>query len=92
MNEFISNIKKDWEKAKAGFDSFMSNADGQQEYQDMKAEEAKARQELAQKILSQKPDQTQLEAWLKDFETLCFQDGFSQGYLEGNMAGSESME
>ena len=92
MNEFISSIRKDWDKAKAGFDSFMAKADGQDEYQSIKAAQAKARQELAQKILSEKPDQNTLESWLQNFEELCYQDGFSQGYLEGGLTGSETME
>ena len=56
MNEFISNIRKDWDKAKQGFDRFMAKADGQDEYQNIKAAQKKARTELTQKILTQKPD------------------------------------
>lgn len=92
MNEFISNIRKDWDKAKQGFDRFMAKADGQDEYQNIKAAQKKARTELTQKILTQKPDQKTLEGWLADFEELCYQDGLSQGYLEGGLTGSETME
>lgn len=76
-----------FENMKDKFESWLDKVDGQDEINQMKAEEEKAKEHVLEVIST--GDQNQMRQALDDFQRLCFEDGFSQGCIEGAMTPEE---
>lgn len=75
------------ENVKDKFEAWLDKVDGQDEINEMKARQEQAKQHVLAVV--ETGDKAAIAKALDDFQRLCFEDGFSQGCIEGSMTEME---